>query len=126
LFHPSALSNAHRPDEPWQQSTRQVVEKAQEHLWAPAGGRALAYLRSGRGLNDSSKFIVCTVEQRYPSVLRLKCLSIVSTIIPRTSSAFSAYSGIILFDLVWFGGCGDQNLTEPSHFFKMHLTFVIH
>jgi len=45
-------SSAQPPDEPWQQAARQIVEKAQERLWAPEGGRALAYLRWGRGLND--------------------------------------------------------------------------
>ena len=45
-------SNAQPPDESWQHAARHIVEKAQERLWSPAGGRALAYLRWGRGLND--------------------------------------------------------------------------
>ncbi len=56
-----------------------------------------------------------SVELRYPSVLRLRCVSIVFSIICRTSSAFRAYSGIIL--LTWFGLVwpGNHNLTQPGH-----------
>src|SRR5579871_2320818 len=59
---PEPNPRAEPPDNQWQKTAQQIVQQATERLWSSEGRRALAYLKTKRGLSEG---IIATAQLGY-------------------------------------------------------------